>query len=494
MRLLSINNDQNIGRVLPKMNDDCQYESNNAKLIDRQDSLTHLDRIDQNSANSYNLIHNENSVLNKRPHNYLDQFEVTHSSNDNCHSAESEVNSLKDWLILHNDLIQQQNDEILKKERQIFILQKENEMLKERLLYLEKGVPYPTKHLTKNSETNIAEDNLAEDMTQDSCEQFEEDSKENINIINTHPVDDAVTSSLEVTNYQSNHANEIESQIDTTIDEDSFAADEFKSEDLLGNDLSDSFKTESDPADCAKDSLSEYNFTVNNFCEFDPMKNIKMSIRRKRISTSSALSNNELPVLGEKKTLRRLKKKRKRSGKYCPILTTKDQYFIRHPSDELDDHEMQNLCGSNLEVPSWRIKVYTSCYTMEGTENLDDEVYNKRHMRLEIDERRRKRWDVQRIREQRVIEKLKQRQERPANGSKGENSQDLVQSLWPKLEDIKYLEIIDELPVSAFGHPIVKLEESDFCLPWLNNPSVLTRTSNSKRTTSRGRKRSRNVR
>lgn len=28
---------------------------------------------------------------------------------------------------------------------------------------------------------------------------------------------------------------------------------------------------------------------------------------------------------------------------------------------------------------------------MEGTENLDDEVYNKRHMRLEIDERRRKR-------------------------------------------------------------------------------------------------------
>jgi len=36
--------------------------------------------------------------------------------------------------------------------------------------------------------------------------------------------------------------------------------------------------------------------------------------------------------------------------------------------------------------------VYTSCYTMEGTENLDDEVFNKRHQRLEIDERRRKRY------------------------------------------------------------------------------------------------------
>ena len=45
-----------------------------------------------------------------------------------------------------------------------------------------------------------------------------------------------------------------------------------------------------------------------------------------------------------------------------------------------------------FQVPSWRLKIYTSCYTMEGTENLDDEVFNKRHQRLEIDERRRKRY------------------------------------------------------------------------------------------------------
>jgi male-specific lethal 1 len=44
-----------------------------------------------------------------------------------------------------------------------------------------------------------------------------------------------------------------------------------------------------------------------------------------------------------------------------------------------------------MKVPRWRIKVYASCYAMEGTENLDDEVYNKRHSRLENDERRRKR-------------------------------------------------------------------------------------------------------
>lgn len=47
-----------------------------------------------------------------------------------------------------------------------------------------------------------------------------------------------------------------------------------------------------------------------------------------------------------------------------------------------------------FKVPSWRSKVYTSCYTMEGTEDLNDEVFNKRHQRFEIDERRRKRFVI----------------------------------------------------------------------------------------------------
>lgn len=61
------------------------------------------------------------------------------------------------------------------------------------------------------------------------------------------------------------------------------------------------------------------------------------------------------------------------------------------------------------------------------------------------------RWDVQRIREQRVIEKLKQRQERVGSGSRNDEQNEPVQSLLPKIEDIKFLEISEELPVSAFG-------------------------------------------
>ena len=44
-----------------------------------------------------------------------------------------------------------------------------------------------------------------------------------------------------------------------------------------------------------------------------------------------------------------------------------------------------------VQVPTWREKPVAPCYVMEGTENLGDDVFSKRHQRLEIDERRRKR-------------------------------------------------------------------------------------------------------
>ena len=40
------------------------------------------------------------------------------------------------------------------------------------------------------------------------------------------------------------------------------------------------------------------------------------------------------------------------------------------------------------------------------TQNLDDEIFAKRHAKPEQEEKRRKRWDMQRMREQRLYEKL----------------------------------------------------------------------------------------
>ncbi|CAH1130869.1 unnamed protein product [Ceutorhynchus assimilis] len=371
--------------------------------------------------------------------------------------------------------------------------------LKERLLCLEKGIPYePTQHLkielNPEGEDN-SEDSLSEDMTQDSCGEYVDKSKENLDQ-DTQQSDNVVTCSLEVNNFQVHHAtDDVESQVDTTIEEDDFIeveVDQFEDgEDYLVNNLS---ETESD----TKDSFPEYKFTVNNFCEFESMKNIKMSIKRKRVSSLSSLTNNEPSLLEEKKTLRRAKKKRKRSSKDPEILIAKEPYYVYNPNEEAyaDPEPVTEIPETaSLEVPRWRLKHYTSCYTMEGTENLDDEVFNKRHIRLEIDERRRKRWDVQRIREQRVIDKLKQRQDRIGNGSKGETDQDSLGSLLPKVEDVKFLEVVEELPVSSFGHPLPKSEHKHFSLPWLDNPSANTRRTNSKRSSSsRRRKRLRHTR
>jgi male-specific lethal 1 len=123
---------------------------------------------------------------------------------------------------------------------------------------------------------------------------------------------------------------------------------------------------------------------------------------------------------------------------------------------------------------------------MEGTENLDDEVFLKRHQRLELDEKRRKRyyfcsvlpfelakivcfalsWDIQRLREQRQYEKLKQKQVTqiqvaPATSSRRSKQPSkevpVVQepeALWPSVENVQFIEVTKYLPLVAFGSPV----------------------------------------
>lgn len=116
---------------------------------------------------------------------------------------------------------------------------------------------------------------------------------------------------------------------------------------------------------------------------------------------------------------------------------------------------------------------------------------------------------------------MKQRQERIGSSAtrNDQNEQNVmvVETFWPKIEDVKYLEVTDQLPVSAFGCSIPKLIPrylfiiniivfyiflliiifSEFNLPWLNdNSNVLfkkvvpttKRTTSTTTTTSVGRR------
>ena len=44
-----------------------------------------------------------------------------------------------------------------------------------------------------------------------------------------------------------------------------------------------------------------------------------------------------------------------------------------------------------VKVPQWSIKPITGRLAIEMEENLDDEVFTKRHLKHELDEKRRKR-------------------------------------------------------------------------------------------------------
>lgn len=120
------------------------------------------------------------------------------------------------------------------------------------------------------------------------------------------------------------------------------------------------------------------------------------------------------------------------------------------------------------EVPEWRHKPMHPAYTMEGTENIEDDTILKRHARHEHDEKRRKRWDIQRMRQAQQLEKLKASEARRSKkDKKGRETESLISYL-PAPEEITHLMVSDTVPISAFGVPLPNLPQAPFSLPWLD--------------------------
>lgn len=124
-----------------------------------------------------------------------------------------------------------------------------------------------------------------------------------------------------------------------------------------------------------------------------------------------------------------------------------------------------------IVFPSWRENHIEPleedpCFT--PPEPLDDGVFLKRHAKLELDEKRRKRWDIQRIREQRMFQRLQQRMNRKKVVPESEPE---LSSFYPDTEDVETIVITPFLPVVAFGRPLPKLSQENFELPWLDDRS-----------------------
>ncbi|KAL4092010.1 hypothetical protein QTP88_026593 [Uroleucon formosanum] len=165
------------------------------------------------------------------------------------------------------------------------------------------------------------------------------------------------------------------------------------------------------------------------------------------------------------------------------LITADDAYYTCLGNyDPIKDEPVSENTNSNLEIPSWRVKTYSSWYSMEGTENMSDDIFESRHYRLEQCEQKRKRWDLQRIRELRRVEYLKEGRNKHHSQKSNDNNKEELTTLLPSPSNIKAIEITDKLPVSAFGsnlHIKKKLEIYKFChSQWCNDGSQPPKENN----------------
>ncbi|XP_003427748.1 male-specific lethal 1 homolog isoform X2 [Nasonia vitripennis] len=392
----------------------------------------------------------------------------------------TEVKHLKELLLLHLDLIQQQSEQIVTKDKLLAALRQENETLKLRLERMDRRVNLQ-KMRSENAENAV--DNIG------PC------SPPSLNASsNSLPSTSETHKNAQSDSHSPQYSESFKIRLNTTggittLKQESPEKQEFKQENMGESWENKNKKRKSDPT------------AVTN------------SAKRKRgVSSSSTISNDASSTapesLGGKgpshESLKKSEKKGKSLIKRECFLTTEEHYYTAvgeaNYALALKDRSSPEANSKSLEVPNWRVKVYTSCYTMEGTENLDDEIFNKRHLKLENDERRRKRWDVQRIREQRHIEKLKSRQERQSHHATCYNTnhtgpcpsapeEESVTTMWPEVDQIQSIQVDTQLPISAFGASVPSFSPSEFSLPWLINSKLKVRRP--KRSSSRRRKSSR---
>ncbi|XP_029345717.1 male-specific lethal 1-like 1 [Acyrthosiphon pisum] len=150
------------------------------------------------------------------------------------------------------------------------------------------------------------------------------------------------------------------------------------------------------------------------------------------------------------------------------LVTADDAYYTCLGNyDSIKDEPVSKNINSNLEIPRWRVKTYSSLYSMEGTENMSDNIFENRHYRLEKIEQKCKRWDLQRVRELKRVEYLKEG--RNKQHSKKSNNKKQLTTLLPSPSKIKAIEITDKLLMSAFGINLYIKKKHE--IQWCNNGS-----------------------
>lgn len=222
-------------------------------------------------------------------------------------------------------------------------------------------------------------------------------------------------------------------------------------------------------ANHTNNSIAGNNTAPANKNKTSEKKNAENALKDKRVSidTSDDEIFNKKPSDDSQESI-----SIKLSSKNLFLMTNKPYIINDWKICDLEDEEIQKgFDDINLEVPNWVEVDLPASDEIENLpiEDVSDEAFLKRHQKYEVDERRRKKWDQQRIREQKNIERLRKRhlkEEYPEITTVAAKVPKVMTSFFPDIETIKFIQISDDLPISAFGEQIPKLLPKDFSLPW----------------------------
>ncbi|XP_055638626.1 uncharacterized protein LOC129776797 [Toxorhynchites rutilus septentrionalis] len=396
-----------------------------------------------------------------------------------------EVKQLQSILLLHLDLIQEQSDQILAKDKLIIKLKDENEMLKHQLELVNKRMQQ-MKQQREQREMCIPVRNVAVDYNSRFISNITTEAPSRDNI----PEMTSAIGSIkkEVISSEYDHFDAICHDFPGNLESDiKIENNEIEGEIFLNYSKSDDESVPSNDGPTSEDKptveeVGFHNSSPNYGVTISPplaavedeaeskndVNNSQHLLTKDAVSGSDEASKNSNynPIFssGNSSDGSLIKKSCQTS-----FMVTKKPYITCNWKDEAITSDLERLLeneAAELEVPCWTVIDDTfdsASSSSETTENVSDEVYMKRHAKFELDERRRKKWDVQRIREQKTIERLKKRHLK----ADADNEQKIVGSFYPPIESIKYIQITEDIPVQAFGELIPVLPTTGFSLPWM---------------------------
>lgn len=371
----------------------------------------------------------------------------------------SQDDTFKDIILVQLDLIQHQQEQLLKKERQLQQARQDSESLYKRLESMQKEINNLKDQLLKKEENRLRNK---------KSDHYLEINK-----------DDCLDSQLTFTNFLSELSTDQQNLILKNDETDQQLNVKNTIESISGNKKIEDKKRK-------KSSLTKVDSEIT--------KDDKKATSSKRKKTKDKLINDIKETINQEdqsqpKQIYQLPIKAIETDNEYEIVTNKDFFNSLDDDNELDldrndVSQTKSNQQSNIEIPSFRLNPISTTYSLEGTENLNDDVFSRRHSKLELDEKRRKRWDIQRLRQDNYNERLRSRYSSNSktivnnnlnssstlnlssqNANSSDNSND-VSSFYPSPNILKYIEISDAIPVVAFGQTIPELPVTNFSLPW----------------------------